>query len=103
MNYRSNNQQKTSLWIIGESNEIDQSLIVDQFNSQNVNPMGSQPFQSQFAKNVDITSLDTSTMLSYQDFITKTTKENNLNKFLLNSTHANVKVDDTICLLTDDD
>ena len=49
----------------------------------------------------DFSTLDTSTVPTYEEFITKTTKTNNLNKFLLNSTHANTTL--TEVLVTDDD
>jgi hypothetical protein len=61
------------------------------------------PFENRTNRQVlsDFSTLDTSTVPTYEEFITKTTKKDNLNKFLLNSTHANATVVDG--LVTDDD
>ena len=61
------------------------------------------PFENRTNRQTsDLSTLDTSTVPTYEEFITKTTKKNNLNKFLLNSTHANTTVIDG-GLVTDDD
>ena len=68
-----------------------------------VAPASFLPFRNRTNQDMSTASnLDTSTVPTYEEFITKTTKTNNLNKFLLNSTHANTTVIDG-GLVTDDD
>ena len=62
------------------------------------------PFENRTNRLIsDLSTLDTSTVPTYEEFITKTTKKNNLNKFLLNSTHANTTAVLDGGLVTDDD